>query len=269
MIPAPIQMFAKCLLTLILLAGFSACSGPDMRGTAPVVVPVPPTQIAGTVTYPQRIALPEDAMLNVWLVDMARADMAAPVLAHHTFPTAGRQVPLHFALEAPLAGVAPTIRPGFRATITDGRGRLLWTTDTARPVNLEGGRVDLGTITLVQAGAAAAPIGSTLPLDGEWTVRQIAGETLAGPKLVTLNFNSGGRMGGAGPCNTYGGRWQMENGKLKVDQLLSTMMACPPPIGEQERAFHAILQSLDSAAIDGEGALVLTAVDGRRIVARR
>jgi putative lipoprotein len=267
-----IAVIARSMAMLLVLGAAVACAGPDQpagHGHQMAVVPVAPTQVSGTLTYRQRIALPEDAMLNIWLVDMARADAAATVLAHHTFAAAGRQVPLHFTMAVPLAGVAPTMRPGLRATINDGHGRLLWTTDTARPVNLEGGRVDLGLITLVQAAAAAAPAGAALPIDGEWRVREIAGEMLAGPKLVTLHFNSGGRLGGAGPCNTYGGRWQIENGRVKVDQLLSTMMACPPPVGEQERAFLAILQNLQGAQVDTEGALVLTGVEGRRIVARR
>ncbi|NWF81886.1 MAG: YbaY family lipoprotein [Chloroflexi bacterium] len=59
---------------------------------------VPASVVDGTVTYLQRIALPPEAVIQVQLVDVSRADAPAIVLATSSFQAGGRQVPFPFAL---------------------------------------------------------------------------------------------------------------------------------------------------------------------------
>ncbi|MGG6295913.1 YbaY family lipoprotein [Leptolyngbya sp. AN02str] len=54
--------------------------------------------VSGTITYRPRIALPPNAIVEVSLADVSRADAPARVLASQTLVTQGRQVPFAFEL---------------------------------------------------------------------------------------------------------------------------------------------------------------------------
>lgn len=54
--------------------------------------------IMGTVSYRERIALPDKALVTITLQDVSLADAAAKVIAKHRFETNGMQVPLEFDL---------------------------------------------------------------------------------------------------------------------------------------------------------------------------
>lgn len=54
--------------------------------------------VSGTVTYRERSALPDDAVVRVQLADISRQDVAATTVAQATLRPAGRQVPLPFEL---------------------------------------------------------------------------------------------------------------------------------------------------------------------------
>jgi putative lipoprotein len=55
-------------------------------------------QVTGTVTYRQRIALSPNAVIEVKLLDVSRADAPAVTIAEQTIMPAGHQVPIAFAL---------------------------------------------------------------------------------------------------------------------------------------------------------------------------
>lgn len=57
-----------------------------------------PGAVTGTVSYLQRIALAPNAVVEVKLVDISRADAPALVISSLTFTSDGRQVPLPFEL---------------------------------------------------------------------------------------------------------------------------------------------------------------------------
>ena len=89
--------------------------------------------VTGTVFYLQRIALSSDAVLQVQLSDVSRADAPAFVLASQQFVTNGRQVPLSFALNYD----TDTIRENGRYTVSAKiyvDGALRWTSDTSNLV---------------------------------------------------------------------------------------------------------------------------------------
>jgi len=52
--------------------------------------------VTGTVIYRQRIALTNDAVVEVKLVDVSRADAPAVTIAEQSIKTQGRQVPIDF-----------------------------------------------------------------------------------------------------------------------------------------------------------------------------
>lgn len=73
-------------------------------------------EITGSLTYPQRIALPEDARVTLRVTDTGGAEVM-----RDDFPTNGRQVPIAFAFGAPTggltleAGIAIDGAPGWQA----------------------------------------------------------------------------------------------------------------------------------------------------------
>lgn len=56
------------------------------------------TAVTGVVTYRQRIALPPNAVVEVKLLDVSRADAPADTIAEQTISTNGQQVPIPFNL---------------------------------------------------------------------------------------------------------------------------------------------------------------------------
>jgi len=75
--------------------------------------------------------------VTVQLVDVARADAPATVLAQQVIETQGRQIPIAFSLTVPAAAVAPPARLLLRAHITVD-GAMRFATRQAVPVPYEG-----------------------------------------------------------------------------------------------------------------------------------
>ncbi|HSP98091.1 MAG TPA: YbaY family lipoprotein [Candidatus Dormibacteraeota bacterium] len=125
------------------------------RTAAPAAAPAPaiagPLVVQGTVNYRQRVALPPNAVVRVQLVDAARADTPATVLAEQVIATKGGQVPFAFTLRPPV--VAPSARLLLQARI-EVDGELRFVSTPAHPVTAQ----SLGRpIELVVQPAPTAP----------------------------------------------------------------------------------------------------------------
>jgi putative lipoprotein len=114
-----------------LLLALSGCSPSNVVPETPGGGALP--QVTGTVAYRERIALPPTAVVTVRLVDVSRADAPSPVLAEQTIPTAGRQVPLSFALGYNPAAIVPAHTYAIQVRI-ENAGQLLFISDTHHPV---------------------------------------------------------------------------------------------------------------------------------------
>lgn len=97
----------------------------------------PTGRLEGVVTYRQRIALPPNAVVEVQLQDISRADAAATVLASQTIETQGKQVPIPFVLEYDPAEINPVMTYAVSARITVD-GKLTWISTTIHPVLTRG-----------------------------------------------------------------------------------------------------------------------------------
>lgn len=95
------------------------------------------SQVSGSVSYRQRIALPPMATLVVTLEDVSLADVAAPVIAQTRLQTGGQQVPIPFALTYAPGAIEAGRRYNLRAQIFYG-DQLAWTSTRAYPVLTEG-----------------------------------------------------------------------------------------------------------------------------------
>lgn len=99
--------------------------------------PVAATSVMGTVTYRERIALPANAVVQVSLQDISRADAPAVVLGEQTIETGGRQVPIPFAIPYDAATIDERFTYSVRARITVD-GQLMFTSTTANLVITRG-----------------------------------------------------------------------------------------------------------------------------------
>jgi heat shock protein HslJ len=102
-----------------------------------------------------------------------------------------------------------------------------------------------------------------------WMVDDIAGRTMQDRSRVTMSFGSAGEVFGRAACNTYRGSYTVSGEGIAFSRLAGTMMACPPPLMSEERAFHELIVQVKRFDIAADGALMLIAADGRKMTARR
>lgn len=227
-------------------------------------------QVEGMVTYRERIALPPDSVVIVTMIDASRADAPATEIASRQVDTAGQQVPLPFVLGIDTDGLDARGRYTVRAVIRGGDDRLLWTTDTAYPVDIAAGAVDLGTLTLVRVGGAAVP--ETGPLNlltgREWVIDDIDGGGVIDTARTTVIFGEDGTVSGNAGCNSFSGSYQLDHGALRVGPLAVTRKMCFPALMDQEGKFLAILEAAGSIAyLRTEDGMTITSADGRMMTA--
>lgn len=95
----------------------------------------------GTVTYRQRIALPPNAVIEVALEEVSRADAPATVLASQTIAAQGKQPPVAFTLTYDPAQITPRDILAVRAAIKFG-DQLTWISTQRYPVTTQAAPAD-------------------------------------------------------------------------------------------------------------------------------
>jgi len=93
--------------------------------------------VAGTITYLQRIALPEDAVVSIKLSDVSLADVAAITIGEQTISNPG-QVPIPFEVYYDPDDIDPRFTYAIQVRIEDGSGKLLFINTTSYPVLTRG-----------------------------------------------------------------------------------------------------------------------------------
>jgi uncharacterized lipoprotein YbaY len=115
---------------------------PDMR-PGPAASPSE-SVVKGTVADRERIALPADAVVEVWLTDISPGLVTMAIVAQATVKSGGRQVPLPFELRYDPSRIDKTRSYGVRAVIKSGEKTLFESESpataisqgVAKPVNL-------------------------------------------------------------------------------------------------------------------------------------
>lgn len=130
-----------------------------MTTTAGPSLPFTPTgELTGTVSYLTRIALPDNAVVEVELRDTSDTDAPGTVIASQSIETKGQQVPISFTLEYDPAVIEARSRYVLSARIT-ADDRLLFINTTAQPV-LTGNAPATGVEVLVEPVVNVAASGS-------------------------------------------------------------------------------------------------------------
>lgn len=108
-------------------------------------------------------------------------------------------------------------------------------------------------IVLVLAGSFAAS-SQTLP-EGKWKLTSYSFKQKIAYPIDSLNVTMNvkdGRLGGRSGCNVYGGSFTIDEGKLKVGPVVSTMMACEEPAMSFERSYLGVLQAATEFTVEEE-----------------
>lgn len=113
------------------------------------------TSVSGSAAYRQRIAMSPNAVLNVRIEDVSRADAKSQIIAESKEAFGNRQVPIGFSLQIPNNAIDPSRNYNLRATITD-NGQLRFMTNRSYPVLTHGNpaKVDviLDAVTVSKSG---------------------------------------------------------------------------------------------------------------------
>ncbi len=126
----------KALILITSLVSFGllvGCQATSETSASQEVVAENTQVISGTVSYRERIALPENAVVTVTLEDISLADAPSTVIATQEFTTDGKQVPFAFELSYDNNKIKANHRYNMRATIHVD-GKLRFTTNTIKSV---------------------------------------------------------------------------------------------------------------------------------------
>jgi putative lipoprotein len=118
-------MKRRCVGVCLLLLVAVVAGGCDSKGNG---------MVTGLVTYRLKIALPDDAVVQVQIRDVSLADVVAPLLGEQIIRTEGRQVPIPYVVEYDEGDAVATHQYSVQARIEDGAGTLLFVSDTVNPV---------------------------------------------------------------------------------------------------------------------------------------
>ena len=207
-----------------------------------------PTQVKGTATYLERMALPPGAVFEATLEDVSRADAKAEALGSARIENPGTP-PIAFAIPYDVSRVDARHRYSVRARIVVG-DRLFFITDQSYPVLTSGHGNE---VALQLRRTSGSTLAGNEPLENTyWRL------VLLGNELVKVAANqrephfilhpADKRVSGSGGCNRITGGYALEGDRLTFKQMAGTMMACVEGM-DTERAFLGALQQVTRATI--------------------
>jgi putative lipoprotein len=136
----------------------------------------------------------------------------------------------------------------------------MFRTGTIHPVLTRGAGEDVA-LHLVRAAAPTAE--AAPPLVGpDWVVEDIGGRGVVDRVRSSLTFTADGKVAGSGGCNRIAGSYTLAGETIGFGQMISTMMACAPAVGEQEQRFLRALGQAKRWRITPEGWLLLLDAGG-------
>ena len=245
---------AKRLVSVLAIAVIAGCA----HGSGERVPDAERTSIVkGTVTYRERMTLPPDAVVEVWIADVSPLILGLPPLAEATVRPEGRQVPLPFELRYNPDRVDPKHDYVVKAAIRTG-GEILFQTEAMIPVITKGHPLEVA-LWLIRAklDAMDAEDGAPEILEGTtWRLTDLGGADVLGRVEATLEFPEAGRISGNGSCNRFFGTVVISGESIQIGILGSTRMACPEEVGLQEENYFRALEGAERLRFSGSTLLI-------------
>jgi heat shock protein HslJ len=117
------------------------------------------------------------------------------------------------------------------------------------------------------ADPPAVPAPAAVPLEGtDWIIVTLADVAVGDPggrvrpHLLLGGEGGPGRLQASVGCNSMAGPYRVTEGGIEIGPLISTRMACTPPLDALERRLGRVLAAARGWRIDGT---MLTLADGR------
>lgn len=227
--------------------------------------------LSGQVTYRERIALPENSILGIELVDETLP--AAPPRVAVKGAIGPGQVPLSFDLTFEDSLILPNHDYALIATISTG-GRLLFRnfepypvtplTPAAKPILIVTSLVAQADHPSSSSAEPQAPVAPAI-LDTLWTAKSINGTSPLPRTNATLSIGSDLRAGGSGGCNSWFAQAQLDGDRLGFATIGATQKGCTQNVNLQEQAYFAALAATATWQVSGD-MLTLFGVDGKPLV---
>jgi putative lipoprotein len=212
--------------------------------------------VRGTVAYRERVALPPDAVVEVWMTDASPMNLAVPVIAETTVQPRGRQVPLPFELRYDPGRIESDHGYGVKAVIRSG-GRILFQSQAVSPAITKGNprQVELWLVRAAddtggEAGGAAG-LGGTA-----WRLEDLGGAGVLDNVEATLEFPETGKVAGRGSCNRFFGEVEISGQSIGFGALGSTRMSCVEAVMNQEAKYLKALEGAERFMLDGSMLLI-------------
>ena len=205
------------------------------------------SQIKGTATYRERLALPPNAVFEATLEDVSKADAPAQVIGRAHIEQPGNP-PIAFEIPYDVASLDAKHRYAVRARIlVDGK---LWFTTEQNYAVLSAGQSNEVALLLRQAGSVNSAVENTYwKLIGLGDAPVAASSRQQEPHLILDPASR--RVSGSGGCNRFTGSYELHGDQLTFGKMASTMMACPEGL-DAESMFLAALGRVNQWKFAGE-----------------
>ena len=126
------------------------------------------------------------------------------------------------------------------------------------------------TMRVISGALLAACTGSaSTSVTGDWKLVSYgspAAPTPAAPDVDTsIVFGEDGKVNGNVGCNGFGGDYTVDGNTITFGQLVSTLMFCEGPVGDQETTTLNVFTGTATFVMDGD-TLTITSEDGSAVV---
>jgi heat shock protein HslJ len=124
------------------------------------------------------------------------------------------------------------------------------------------------TVLLALLILTACARSNTAAPEGSWKLVSYgdpANLTPAAPEVETSIELKDGQVTGNVGCNGFGGKYEVDGNTIKFSEVMSTLMFCEGPVGEQELGTLAVLRESATYVLDGD-ILTITSQDGSAVV---
>ena len=209
--------------------------------------------LSGEVTYRERIALPDTAVLSIELIDLALPDR--PRLSVSA-PTGAGQVPLAFTLTFEDSMILPQHSYALNAEINAGDIHFrnvepFGVTPLAQtePIVII---TNLVALTEQPSGEPVAEPEDLALLGVTWEATAI-GETPVAPGVeITLLIEADMRAGGVGGCNSFFSQATVTEDSFAIGEIARTQRSCLYERNMLEKSYFDALKAAVSWSVDGD-----------------
>ena len=104
----------------------------------------------------------------------------------------------------------------------------------------------------------------------QWRAVEIGGRpAVATHRPASMLLAAQGRASGTGSCNHWFAQYRLKGNAVSFGQIGSTRIGCGGPVGDQEKTYFDILQSVDRYTLGAGGDLTLATPQGQTITFRQ